>query len=192
MRHDGLRDLLAHEMREVLHDVQCEPPLQPVTGESLFPKSANTADDARADIRAKSFWRNQQNAYFDLRVFYPHASSYSSRSLSELYSTFERAKKRGYNDRILQIEQGSFTPLVFSSTGGMGPETTVAVKALATLLAEKRKERYSHTMGLLRCRIAFSLMRAATTCLRGTRCRRVHVQSDTPADLVINESRIPL
>ena len=31
-----------------------------------------------------------------------------------------QAKKREYNERILEVENGSFTPLVFGTNGGMG------------------------------------------------------------------------
>ena len=31
-------------------------------------------------------------------------------------------KKRKYNSRVTEIEQGTFTPLVFTTTGGMADE----------------------------------------------------------------------
>ena len=34
----------------------------------------------------------------------------------------EQEKKRNYNRRIMNIENGTFTPLVFSVFGGMGKE----------------------------------------------------------------------
>jgi hypothetical protein len=81
-----------------------------------------------------------QNAFFDVRVFYPHASSYVTRTLPSLYATFEKTKKREYLDRIVNVERGSFTPLVFSSMGGMGKETSIAIKHLALSLSESRNE----------------------------------------------------
>ena len=81
MRHDEIRDILAEEMREVLRDVQTEPMLQSLSGETFERCTINRNDDARSDIRARGFWMNQQNAFFDVRIFYPHAQSYSSRSL---------------------------------------------------------------------------------------------------------------
>jgi hypothetical protein len=32
----------------------------------------------------------------------------------------ERGKKRQYNQRIVEVEHGSFTPVVFSAYGGCG------------------------------------------------------------------------
>ena len=57
----------------------------------------------------------------------------------------ENAKKREYGDRIREVEYAVFTPLVFSTNGGQGKETTIAYKRLAELLATKRKSEYSIT-----------------------------------------------
>jgi len=57
----------------VCHDVEKEPPLWPLTGEQTEPLSANTYNDARADIKARGFWGQLQRqcAYiFDVRVSY--------------------------------------------------------------------------------------------------------------------------
>jgi hypothetical protein len=190
MRHDAIRDLLATEMKEVLRDVQVEPPLTPLSGEVILPRSANREPDARADIRARGFWLDHQSAYFNIRVFYPHAHSYLTRSLSGLFTTFEREKKRQYADRILQIEHGSFTPLIFSSCGGVSHETNSALRKLASMVAERRREHYGQTIALLRMRLHITLLRASIICLRGSRSRPVpRSVTDQPADMVLHELR---
>jgi hypothetical protein len=190
MRHDAIRNLLAAEMREVLRDVQLEPPLTPLTGEEILPASANREHDARVDIRARGFWAEQQSAYFDVRVFYPHAPSYLPRSLCGLCKSFEEEKKRRYGDRILEVERGCFTPLVFSSCGGMGLETGAAPRKLASLVAEKRHEPYQQTITLLRMRLHFALLRASFVCLRGTRSRPKDFPHCIPADVIMHELRV--
>ena len=46
--------------------------------------------------------------------------------------------QREYEERINFVDAGSFTPMIASSTGGMGPEMQMALKHLAyLLLAEK-------------------------------------------------------
>ena len=190
MRHDELRDLLAAEMKETIKDVEVEPVLAPLTGEILQPRSAITTDDARSDIRARGFWCRQQNAYFDIRVFYPHASSYLRKDISSLYSSIEMTKKREYGDRILNVERGTFTPLVFASSGGMGLEASAALKNLALRTSEKRGESYSTTMRLLRCRVSFCLMRSAHVCLRGSRPKSRAMRGVDPAELVVREAHI--
>ena len=64
--HNELRDLTASWLHEVCHDVAAEPPLQPLTGESLVPASANRGDDVRADIHARGFWGRRQSAFLIL------------------------------------------------------------------------------------------------------------------------------
>ena len=49
----------------------------------------------------------------------------------------EMMKKSEYGDRVWEVELASFTPLVFSTTGGMGREGTVFYRRLANLLASK-------------------------------------------------------
>jgi hypothetical protein len=42
----------------------------------------------------------------------------------------EQAKKRECGQRIREVECGVFTPLVLSTTGGMGREATTSTNAL--------------------------------------------------------------
>ena len=55
-------------------------------------------------------------------------------------------KKRKYTKCILQVENGSFTPLVFSVHGGMGKEANKCYSQIAEKLAEKQDEPYSVMM----------------------------------------------
>jgi hypothetical protein len=104
--------------------------------------------------------------------------------LKKVYSSIEKEKKRHYCDRILQVEHGTFTPLVFSSNGGMGREASCALKQLANLISSSSGEAYSQTMGLLRCRFAFCLMRCAVTCLRGSRRLRSNIFLEESTTLI--------
>ena len=73
-RHNELRDLEAGMLRMVCNDVEVEPVLQEVTGETLN-HGANKAPDARLDIHARGFWEKQRSAFFDVRVCHPNADS---------------------------------------------------------------------------------------------------------------------
>ena len=55
---------------------------------------------------------DSRNAFFDTRVFYPHASSYRTKNLPSLYRKFEADKKREYSKRINSVEHGSFQLVV--------------------------------------------------------------------------------
>ena len=143
IRHNELRDITAGFLTGVCHNVGTEPPPQPITGEQLILRSANTEDGARLDVAADEFWgRDRSRAFFDIRVFSPFAQSHRNTSLSQCYRKNELEKKRSYEQRIREIEHGSFSPLVFSTTGGMGPIATTVYKRIASMIAQKQDKPY--------------------------------------------------
>ena len=89
--------------------------------------------------------------------------------MENLYKQQESEKKHEYNQRIIQVEKATFTPLVFSTSGGMAPECTKFHKKLAVHIANKTKEEYSHVMNHLRTRLRFTLLRSTLIALRGER-----------------------
>ena len=58
-----------------------------------------------------------------------------------------KRERKKYEQRVIQIEKCSFTPLVYSTTGGMAPKALEFHKRLASLVAEKRNERYEDVIG---------------------------------------------
>ena len=115
--HNELRDLEAEMLRMVCNDVEVEPVLQEVTGETLN-HGANKAPDARLDIHARGFWERQRSAFFDVRVCHPNADSYRDLTPKQIYKKYENEKKRHYAEKVMKIKQGTFTPLVVTTTGG--------------------------------------------------------------------------
>ena len=83
-----------------------------------------------------------EKTFLDVRVFNPYVTSYSSTSIANCYRNQEKEKKRQYDCRIREIEHATFTPLVFSVTGGMAPECSMFYKRLATMISEKNEEAY--------------------------------------------------
>ena len=104
-----------------------------------------------------------------MRVFHPNAPSYRSSSIQSLYRRHEQEKKREYGDRVREIEQASFTPRVFATTGGMGREASIFYRRLADLLSHRNNVTYNTTLAWLRCTLSFSLLRSAAVCIRGSR-----------------------
>lgn len=49
-----------------------------------------------------------------------------------------------YGERVRESEKGSFTPLIFTTSGGMGPQCHALNKRLAETIAMQRNEKYSH------------------------------------------------
>jgi hypothetical protein len=171
-RHNDLRDITGGLLSEVCKEVSLEPVLQTLEGHPLHHLSANTEDCARSDIQAKGFWGiPHQRAFFDIKVFNPYARSNSKFSTPSCYVHHEKMKRRQYEQRINEVEMGSFTPVIFSATGGMGKAATIFYQRLAHMVSERRNESYSSTISWMRCTLNFSLIRSAVMCLRGSRCR---------------------
>ena len=126
-------------MSIVCSDVEVEPVLQDISGEQLS-RGANKAQDARLDIHARGFWEHQRSAFFDVRVCHPNAESHKDLEPQQIYRMHENEKKRQYSRRVLDIEHGTSTPLIFTTTGGMGKECMRHHSRLAELIALKKVE----------------------------------------------------
>ena len=131
IRHNDVRDFTAEILDEVCSDVAVEPLLTPLSGEQFNLRSANTEEHARLDVSARGVWVRGSRAFFDIMVFNPLAPSYSSLTLKASHKSNENMKKRKYNDRILQVEHGTFTPLIFTNFGGIGVEGSNFYKKIA-------------------------------------------------------------
>ena len=164
-----VRDILGTLVSEVLTANVIEPVLQTLTGETFNMRSTTRDDDARLDIYACGFWGRSEDAFFDVRVINPNAPSFRHLEPSACYRRAEKEKDRKYGERVRRVEHGAFTPLVFSTTGGVGTLAAAFLKRLCSRLADKRDLPYSVTMVWLRCRLNFSLLRSAIMCLRGSR-----------------------
>ena len=148
IQHDEIRDITCSLLKEVCSDVTKEPMLQPLQGEEFDYKTAKVEQEARVDISARGFWNRGQKSFFDLRVFNPLALCYSRSSLDASHAMNERDKIRKYSKRIINAEQGTFTPLVFTSAGGMARQSQIFYKRMADLMAEKTggEKRFLHGM----------------------------------------------
>ena len=116
MTHDEIKKFEATLLNKVCNDVEVEPPLQPVTGE-IFRNKIFEGDEARLDIKARGFWRNGQMNYFDIRVTNINTNSQIHQPSEKIFQKHEKEKKRKYGSRIMEIEHGIFTPLIYSITG---------------------------------------------------------------------------
>ena len=72
-----------------------------------------------------------------------------------------------YGPRAREVEKAMLTAAVMSTSGGMGKEMDMLVRQIATKLSVKRGERYSDTVGSVRRRIRFDLLRTCVIALRG-------------------------
>ena len=73
------------------------------------------------------------------------------------------------NEHILQVENATFTLLVFATNGGMAHECKTFYKRLAQMIPEKRSIDCSTATNFVRTKISFSLLRSTLMCIRGSR-----------------------
>ena len=121
-----MKNLTTEILGKFCKNVVIEPLLTPLTGEE-FPKSLNTSNQARADISARGLWINRQTAFCEVKVFNPLARCHLHHSLLAV-------------QRILQVEHGLFTPLVFSCFGGVSRECGRFFSHTVERLANRKKE----------------------------------------------------
>ena len=93
----------------------------------------------------------------------------------------EKEQMRIYNSRILTVEKGTFTPLVYTTFGGCGPQATKYHKRLAQLISKKRNEEYYQVINHIRTRIRFSLLRSVLVAVRGERGKKQAAQRSVSA-----------
>ena len=69
----------------------------------------------------------------------------------------------------MEVEQGTFTPIILTVKGVMGPEGNRYHKTLASKIAEKSGERYDDVMRVIRVKTSFLVLRSSLLCVRGSR-----------------------
>ena len=132
-------------------DVEIKPPLQPVTEER---RAASTliGYETRPGVRARGFWRNGHDAYFDIRVTNADAESQRLVDIKKVLSKHEKEKKPNSNNRIMNIQQGTFTQLIYNIHGRMGPECAAFHKNIAEY---KIGGNYEKVQTFIRCKLSF-------------------------------------
>ena len=142
-RHDSVRNLLTSLIGTVCTNVEVEL------------RTAVTSPEARLD-----FWSRGVTAFFDVR---------EKKHLHAIFKEQGEEKNWKYQQRVLDFEMGSFTPLVYETNGGMGADCNCFLKRLAEKLSEKNEEPYHITITWIRTLLSFEILRSVHTCVRGSR-----------------------
>ena len=179
IQHNEVRDVVGQCMKDASYaHVEIEPRLQELSGEVFQHKTTNREAEARSDVKCKGFWSKERQAYFDIKVVNPFARSYSHLTPAALFNQAERTKEREYGERIRRVDHGDFTPLVFTCTGGMAPESQMVIKRLAERMSTHLKQPRS-----VKCRLSFALLRTTLLCIRATRRKRFIAESTVELDV---------
>ena len=79
-----------------------------------------------------------------------------------------------------------FTPLVFTTTGGMEKECSRLTKRLANLITNRKGESYPDVMRHMRTRLRFALLRSTLIAVRGYRGRVEEDKEEPIGDILFN------
>ena len=166
--------------------VKIELKLLPLSGEKLHRRATNRLNEERLDIRVRGFWNSSQQAFFDIRVFDPNACRYLNKSRQQCHAMNKHEKKRLYNKQMLQVDHGTFTPLVFSVYSSKGREC----KMFYSWLSDKRNLSKSITMNGLERLFCTSKIESPlfTRCSR-TVCRKVS-EFECGIDVLVKPAKI--
>ena len=139
------------------------------------------------DVSARGLWSSFDKIYTDIRVFNSLAPTNSRQSVEDTFRRHEQEKIRNYNDRVVQVEKATFTPLVFSTTGLMGPRAEVFYKKAANELSKKTGHTYSDSIRYIRLRLSFCLLKTILIAIRGYRgnCFKRFNSYDNDFNLII-------
>ena len=168
-RHDTIRDLLTSHINKVCRNVETEPLLQPLDNEIFNLQSTVTSREGRLDMKVGGFWTSGVTAFFDVRVTHVNSRSNQGKHTATIFKEQENEKKRKYNQRVMDVEMGTFTPLVFGTNGGMGLDCQNFLRTLVNKLSSKNNEPYGSVISWLRIQLLFAILRTVHRCVRGSR-----------------------
>ena len=122
-----------------------------------------------------------------MHVVYLCIDSFIIKIICRTFIVKRQYQKRQYNQRVLEVEHGSFTPLIFTPYGGNSKETERFLAELALKLSGRKQVEHSMVMHWLRAKLSFNLLRSAVLCLRGSRTMKQEVNYDINNIEILNE-----
>ena len=182
IRHNREIDFETQLLTEICNDVEIELPLQPLEGEII---NGLTSVNVKHDARARGFWREGQNAFFDVKIINTNSESQRHLTSEKIFTKHEREKKRQYNNSIMNVEHGTSTPLVFSVNGGIAKECLKFHKFVAEKIAKKSGCCYEKFLSIIKCKLLFLILCASLMCMRGRRSFTTHLGNHAVDDFEI-------
>ena len=119
-RHDGVPNLLTSLIGKIGTSVEVKPRLQPPHNVRFNLRSALTSPEARLVSKAGGFWSRGVTEFFDASVTHVNSMCNQGKATSTIFKEQEEEKKRKYQQRVQDVEMGSFTPP--ETNGGMGAD----------------------------------------------------------------------
>ena len=127
---------------------------------------------------------------FDIRVFIPtHPAIVLPRS-HPCSDDMNLRKSESMEIVFELLNLPHFTPLVFSTFGGLGREASIFYSRLADLLASKHSSDFSHMLSWMRCTLSFSLLRSAILAIRGSRTIKFSERPSISTELCLVKAKL--
>jgi len=97
-------------MKQACQQIKREPVLLavPESVQNDFKASDIIANEARAHISCRGFWRNQRS-FFYVKVTNLLTLNFGNHAPNATLTTAEKGKKRKYNKRVMEVDHGTFT-----------------------------------------------------------------------------------
>ena len=102
-------------------------------------------------------------------AIHAQAPSNAKMTVKKMYEHHENRKKAEYNARVMEVEKGNFSPIVFNTIGGMGQEADRFIKRLAKKISSRKNTPYANVISFVRKRLRFDLVKTVLISLRGFR-----------------------
>ncbi len=163
LRHNEIRDAVGDLANLVWPTVHREPVVREADDQRQIPALV-------ADLGVRGVWQPQDLALLDIRVIDTDATSYQTRAVKSVLRDAETSKKRKYATACTD-RRAAFTPFIVSVDGAIGPEATTFIRRLSERLSLKWSRPYSRVTHWVRTRLSFAIVRATSTCLRGSRVK---------------------
>ena len=144
-----------------------------------------TIDVSDCSIFLLSFW-SRGETFFDVHVTHVNSTCNQNKSTESIFMEHEKEKKRKYQQRVIDVEMGSFTPGFWHERrNGERMQIFSRLSNLADKLSRKNGESYASAISWLRTRISFEILRSVHTCVRGYRTP-FHKDADFLDDFSVN------
>ena len=168
-------------------NAQLEPHLQPLGNAVINLRLATTSSEVRLDMKAGGFSSRRETAFFDVRVTHVNSKTNQGKPTAAIFKERESEKKRKYQQKVLEVEMGSFISLIFGTNGEMGEECKMFMKHLVEKLAEKDVEGYPFVISWLRTRvISFEILKSVNTSSRSRGSRQPFFRSEVVDNFKVN------
>ena len=118
---------------------------------------AGNKPGGKTGVQGGGFWSRGVTEFFYVRVTYVNSKCNQGKATSTIFKEQKEERKRKYQQRVLDVEMGSFTPLVFGTNCGMGADCNCFLKRLAEKLSVKNEESYHIAITWIRTLLSFEI-----------------------------------